>query len=876
MTLRNRSLPISTYRLQLSAAFNFRHAQKIVPYLHDLGITHVYASPIFAARGGSTHGYDVTDPTRINSELGGEEAFTEFTQELRRHDLGLILDIVPNHMAASPENPWWNDVLQRGKSSPYARFFDIDWDRANDKITLPILRTDLDTALQTGEVQLRLQGDALRIAVGEAELPANPDTARQVIERPSADKFDPRDRRALEDAVRAVNADEVALKRIVAIQHYALANWRDAATRLNYRRFFDINDLVGVRVHDPIVFESTHALISRLVAERISIGLRVDHIDGLRDPAEYLRRLRSLRRGLYVLVEKILEGDEELPRNWTVDGTTGYEFLNWLNSVQVNPDGQAALAGLYSQVTKDRRTFGDVVYQTKRETIQRLFTSELSTLAELLSDLGNHDAVDVEDCAEVITAVTSALSVYRTYGVKRYMSRADRLELSAALSDAKRHLLPRHSRAFAVFENALFARQESGRLPPDSYKQDEFLARWQQFTGPIMAKTLEDTVFYRYTALLSMNEVGADPGRSAANVAAFHEHVETRARRWPHALNTTATHDTKRGEDARARLNVLSEIPQVWERCIRKWMRTNAHLKDVVEGNVVPEPAMELLLYQSLLSVWPANGKPDDELRGRIHGFLTKAAREAKLRTNWTDPNVAYEAALHSFVDRLMSGSDQSPFLTDFLKLHRKTAFHGALNSLGQTFLKMAAPGVSDTYQGTEFWDTSFVDPDNRRQVDYEARVSVIDDLSTLLKDRSSDIGLRRLMSSWADGNVKLFLLARLLRARRRNPDMFLDGDYLPLEAIGERESNVVAFARRHRSGWIIAVAPRLTTRLVRAGQWPIGKRVWKETWLKLPEDAPRNWIDTITGNAVNLPDSKGDLSLFFARFPVALLESTE
>jgi (1->4)-alpha-D-glucan 1-alpha-D-glucosylmutase len=819
-------VPAATYRLQLGRRLRLADALDLVPYLDALGITDLYLSPITRARQWSTHGYDVTDPNAIDPALGTEEELDALAHALERRGMGLVLDMVPNHMAASHENPWWMDVLRRGERSAFARVFDIDW--ARGRLLLPVLGDRYGAALERGDLQvkdgtLRYYDHVFPLVGARGALAGTPGVPR------SWDRLDA----------------------LLGKQPYRLAHWKTASPEINYRRFFDINDLVGVRVEDPWVFERTHALVLRLVSRGTVTGLRADHVDGLRDPQGYLERLRAAcGPGIYLLVEKILTGDERLPAEWPVDGTTGYDWLKVANGIFADGKGVRDLEALYKGFTGNGEPFVEIVRRLKRRVLEELFPGELARLVETLHALADHDrqACDLgaAQLREALVLLTASLPVYRTYFRHGAGDAASHAVLERALREARARAVNTDAAAFDFLGRAIEG-------------SSDLAARWQQLTGPVMAKGLEDTAFYVYTRLLSLNDIGArrSRARSLEDLHAFNRH---RRERWPRSLNATSTHDTKRSEDVRARLHVISELAHEWGQLVPRWSRLHHAKKRRVHGALVPDPSEEMLLYQTLVGVWPLEG-PDEEFLARVRLYLVKALREAKVHTSWTSPDEGYEEALLAFASAILEPSRARDELERFA---RRAAFYGALGSLAQVVLKVASPGVPDFYQGTELWSLALVDPDNRRPVDFALRERLLREL------REGLVSPALLLERWRDGRVKLFVTSRALELRRERQALFLEGDYVPLHATGSRRQHVCAFARRLRGEWALAAVPRLLARVVPEGRFPLGKPVWPEGALVLPRGAPAVWRNVFTGEHVR----RLALADVFRSFPVALLVS--
>ncbi|MFQ5925926.1 MAG: malto-oligosyltrehalose synthase [Terriglobia bacterium] len=943
-------VPLATYRLQFNQQWRFAGARALVAYLHALGLTDLYASPLLAARQGSSHGYDVIDPTRLNPELGSEEEFAALVGKLRRHGMGLLLDIVPNHMAASSENPWWMDVLENGTGSPYAAFFDIDWHPANrareNKLVLPILGDPYRTALENQELRLTLEENGFFIRTYDAKLPLAPGsyagilrhrmdalaqalgadhpafrelgnllrTSKRLPQHRAPDDGTAEERQReresfkqrlwrlyqahavirefLDENLRLFNGqkgDSASFKlldQLLAEQAYRLAFWREGNKEVNYRRFFALSDLVCIRVEQPRVFEATHALLLRLGKEGKVTGLRVDHVDGLREPLGYLRRLQN---GLaatevgaerfpsfYIIVEKILAAEETLPAEWPVHGTTGYEFLNALNGIFVDARGSRALAASYRRFTKLNTPFAKVVYTQKKQVMERLFAAEMRTLGEQLRRLATQDrqgrTLAGEELTQALIEVTACFPVYRTYVREFKSTPRDRRTIARALQQARRRNPTVGSAAFRFLRRVLLLER-----PRAEQKETwrEFVLRWQQHTGPIMAKGFEDTALYIYNPLISLNEVGGEPEAGAIPVELFHRRIRARQQRWPYTLNAISTHDTKRSEDVRARINVLSELPKIWEKNLERWSRWNQAKKRRVNARPAPDRNEEVLLYQTLLGAWPLAEEEVPAFRERLKSYMVKAAREAKLHTSWLEPNPAHESALAEFVEAILRPSTTNRFWKDFLRFQKQIAHYGALNALAQVLVKIAAPGVPDFYQGTELWDFSLVDPDNRRPVDFQKRAQLLKDLQQV--EAAGLVALARaLLADWRDGRVKLYLTYKALQFRRDHRELFLDGDYIPLQISGARKKHACAFARRQGEDWALVVVPRLATQLVAEEKFPLGDTVWGRSGVILPRQAPPRWLNVFTGETLEASSANRKsvlpLGSVLRNFPVALL----
>lgn len=945
-------IPTATYRLQLNKDFRFSDASRILDYLNDLGISDVYLSPILGSRKGSGHGYDVTDPTRINPELGSQEDFEYFQSELEKRGMGLVLDIVPNHMAASMENAWWMDVLETGSQSACAAYFDIDWhppSRSLDgKILLPVLGKPFGEVLDSGELKLTFQDGKFYFQYLDSFFPLSPgsywgilhyriDELKQQLGEDSPGyheysgivaSFQPltnADRRAGETAadrrlrfealrdrlfallksnqeitsfveknLRFFNGNEGdpaslgTLQRLLAEQHYKLAYWQNVNESINYRRFFTIADLVGVRIEDPVVFEAMHAYLLHLISRGPFTGLRIDHIDGLRDPVAYLNRLQerlapanhARLSTAYLLVEKILARGEYLPLDWPACGTTGYDYLNQSNGAFVNPEGGVRVKQIYSDFIGRDQNFVDVLYQKKKLVMNTLLGVEMRSLGRQLAELASQDRYARElsrgQLVEALIEVTASLSVYRTYIRNMDTSEHATKYIGEALQEARRRAPHLNSACFDFLEETLLLQNLPHVLPDQREARLAFVMRWQQFTGPIVAKGMEDTALYVYHPLVSLNEVGGAPEpRDVSSRQEFFRFLELRRQNWPHTLNTTTTHDTKRGEGVRARINVLSEMPELWERHLGLWAKLNAKHKKEVDGREAPDRNEEYFLYQTLLGAWPLEGESREDLVERLQAYLVKATREAMVHTRWTRPNQPHEEALRQFVARILSPAADD-FLGDFRPFQRKIAYYGMVNSLAQMLLKIVSPGVPDFYQGSELWDLRLVDPDNRVPVDFERRIAI---LQQLAHDEASNSAAltRSLVEHWQDGRIKLFLLRKVIRFRRKNPILFQEGDFLPLETKGECRQNVVCFMRRRNGQQILVAVPRWLSHV--ASSTDHGKSDWHNTEVVLPDSTSARWQSVLCDHEVTIHETAHTQSLeaslriadLFAHFPVAL-----
>ncbi len=914
--------PVATYRVQLNKDFPFEKAGQLVPFLQKLGISDLYASPVFTARPGSTHGYDVVDPARVNPELGGEAGFDTLAGILREHGMGLLLDIVPNHMAASSQNAWWTDVLESGQSSAFAPFFDVEWNPAQgggeEKIFLPILGVPYGTALENAELQLAFGEDGFSLNYYQVHLPVDPGVYETILEPhrerwPADESFlalvksiqrlpdrttmlwegNEARRREIPSiksqlwsmyqsnrAVRAFIDANIAefngtkgqaasfdqLDQLIARQGYRLAWWHGARERMNYRRFFDVSELIGLRIENTTVFTAVHGAVMGWIDKGIVTGLRIDHVDGLLKPREYLERLSILEKRPYVVVEKILIEDETLPTDWPVEGTSGYDFLGMVNGVFIDGDNLDGLQETYSHFTGLKWRFEDAAYEQKRWIIRHLFRGEMFAMSlhlELIADCDRYGRdLSPEELRQGLIEITACLPVYRTYLEGESMSGRDRPYVERAVAEARRRNPDMSAAVYDFLKRVLLVDYSRGLDEAGRQDWTRFVMRWQQLTGPITAKGVEDTTLYVYNRLVSMNDVGSQ--HSVVTPGRFHQFNADRQRQWRGGMSATSTHDTKRSEDVRARLNVLSELPGEWNRNVFRWARWNRDKKTIIDGHPVPDGNEEILLYQTLLGVWPLDVSAEASTVDRIKEYIVKAAREAKIYSSWVKPNDAHEQAIQQFLDGILDPVETNRFRRGFLDFQQRIAFFGALNSLAQTLLKITSPGIPDFYQNTEVWDFSLVDPDNRRPVDPAFGWQLAAQMDRWV---GAD-----LLSNWKDGRVKAFVIHRALQYRCDHPELFIDGEYIPVQVEGDYGESVIAFARRNDARVSITVVPRFMTRISNKERMPLGPRAWKKTALKLPGEWTGPWTNVITGDSVE----SGSLGEILSAFPVALLARAE
>ena len=913
--------PLSTYRLQLSKDFGFDDAARIVPYLKSLGITHLYTSPFLKARPGSLHGYDAVDYGALNPEFGGEDAFARLSAALKSAGLGLILDFVPNHMAVGSDNAWWMDVLEWGQKSPRAASFDISWEllpyRHGGGVLLPVLGKPYGDAMTAGEIALKYDADEGSFSAWyfDHRFPINPQRYSDIIKtivtaahaaaepagralialadenaRPGLPSYAQapalKQRLAgidgaapiIERGLSAYRADHEAgvnmLHRLLERQHYRLADWRLAVSGINYRRFFDINELAGLRVEDARTFRDMHELVARLIAADQLQGLRLDHIDGLLDPAQYGRRLQQLirrirggerRKSFYVVVEKILADGEALPAFPGVAGTTGYEWLNTISRVLVDQAGRDTLDTLWRRIAPAQQDFAAVLESAKLRVLDTIMASEFNVLVQLLSRIaaGHFTTRDyaADRLREALRLYILEFPLYRTYITAGGCSDNDRAVIERTIAAARRRWQGTDADIFNFVRDAITLDLIGHGLPYSRPRVRNFALKMQQFTGPMAAKSLEDTAFYRYHALLGLNEVGGHPTLPGLAVDEFHARMKHRREQSPHGLTATATHDTKRGEDARMRILALSELPELWAEHVAEWQRLNAGLVRSENGRRSPSAGHEYMLYQALIGAWPLT-PIDKDLVSRIEAFALKAAREGKLETSWLNPDEDYEQGLRDFVRAILDRERSGPFLDSLERFARLTALLGALNSLTQLVLKATMPGVPDFYQGTETWDLSLVDPDNRRPVDFASRAAAL--------AANADADWPELAAHWTDGRIKLALTHRLLSLRNEMPALFRDGAYEPVEVAGPDRDHILAFRRSAGRDLVVVAVARQMARMSDGGHcWPGGN--WQAE-LKLDHKMGTGLRDALSRSGTIFQGL--EISRLFAALPVAVLRS--
>ena len=900
-------IPTATYRLQLNRNFTFKLAEEIIPYLHRLGISDIYTSPFYRSRPDSTHGYDVTNHNELNPAIGTLEDLAAFTARLKEHDMGHITDFVPNHMGiADPSNEWWMDVLENGPSSAYAPFFDIDWDPIKEslrnKVLLPVLGDQYGRVLERGEFNLQFRDGAFFVAYYHFVFPLNPRTYPQILRialdklgrysdedmyfelesiLSSLDHLPPRTDTSDEKVRERAREKEVVKRRIARLcvecpqvgdaieaalnqlegrignprsfdglhellsaQAYRLSYWRVAAEEINYRRFFDINELAAIKVENPKVFETIHQWLFQMMNDGTVTGVRIDHVDGLHDPRQYLEALqrRSLSeldaedmeypsKRFYLIVEKILSEEERLRTDWPVHGTTGYEFATDTVQLLVEAGNADRFSRIYRDFIDRYVHFESLVYEKKKLVMDVTLSSDVESLGHLLSGLAERDRMHrdftLDSLSGVVRELIACFPVYRTYiNAESGVSETDRLVILRAVRAAKRRNAAIETSIFDFLRSVLLLEPFEGVDPTFRQLQLDFVYKFQQCTGPIMAKGLEDTAFYIFNRLTALNEVGGNPKQFGISTEHFHERNRIRLAETPHTLLTLTTHDTKRSEDTRARIAVLSEIPDEWEVWLNQWRKLTAYARTELEGETAPSANEEYLYYQTLLGTWPVDqGQEQETYIARMQRYMLKAMKEAKVNSSWIQPNEDWENAVARFVAETLQ--PESALCSSLAPAAEKVAWHGMFNSLTQTILKLTSPGVPDFYQGSELWDLRLVDPDNRDPVDYNARIEY------LTRTEAGDIS--HLFKEWKDGLIKLAVIHRVLQLRQQEPKLFQSGTYSSLYATGSKKDCCVAFLRRFDQHGALVIVPRLTTKLMTSAMSPD----WGDTQLLIDESLP-------------------------------------
>ena len=925
-------VPTATYRLQFSPSFGFQKAKSVIPYLHELGMSDIYASPIFKAVKGSTHGYDVVDPNELNAELGNRDDFAKLMDERQECKMGWLQDIVPNHMAFNSENKMLMDVLENGNQSRFFPFFDIAWDYPDQdlrgKVLVPILARLYNKALESGKIRLGFDTNGFHVQYYEFCLPLSLSSYSYILrfdfkkskdmlstsksasttlaklcdrfdmlaEKPFSDSKDKEVCKVKKTLWELYSSEKIIkayiekvldlyngknsltnkfapLETLLSKQFFRLALWKKASERINYRRFFYLNEFIGLRVENAEVLEFTHQLLLRLAQEKKFTGLRIDHIDGLCNPTIYLDCLHQKLGDMHIVVEKILDKHEGLPNYWPIQGTTGYEFANYVNQLFCCKENEKAFSKIHRHFIDRDQHCGHLVYEKKKYIIQKFMGGDIRYVANLFKKCAEAESIasigTSQNIEDALIEIIAAFPVYRTYINSDKCTKTDRAYIRKAISLAVAKN-PRLKQTINTVGKCMLCEGQGFQEQRNKNSVLNFIMKFQQLTGPAMAKGFEDTVLYCYNRLISLNEVGSQPDCFGISVEEFHKFNSERAKRWPHSLNATSTHDTKRGEDVRARINVLSEMPEQWDSKVNHWRQINERKKSKCNGRMAPDPNDEYFLYQTLIGALPFREAEYEAFKKRIKTYFIKAVREAKVHTSWVEPNEKYEDACIQFVEKLLIFSEGDEFWQDFTRFQRKVAGYAIYNSLSQILVKMAAPGVPDFYQGSELWELNLVDPDNRRPVNFDLRAGLLAQIKNE-EDRNDSNFVTELLKHPEDGSVKLFLIYRLLSARTKYRRIFEDGDYIPLTTVGSKSEHIIAFARKSGKKIAVAIAARFLSSVISPAQLPIGKNVWKDTSIVIPEKTANFWLNTITGEKMN---ASNELSVdhILSKFPVALL----
>ena len=917
-------IPRATYRIQLHRGFGFQQLTAILGYLDALGISDIYAAPVFKARPASSHGYDVLNPLQINPELGSPEAWAMLTDKRRALDLGWLQDIVPNHMAYSGQNPHIAALFEKGPHSAQGRFFDILWDHSapelNGRVCAPFLGHPLEECIEKGEMVLKYDETGLFLAYYDHRFPLSLESYRRVFD-PGDERW-PEYHRSAEITAWLGLAGELArwkaagqpgiaelkgelwarcqtsaairglvdrrlrvfnavgrpepLRQLCARQCFHLAFWRTAARAINYRRFFSINELIAVRQEERRVFDQTHALVAQLTRSGVFTGLRVDHIDGLLTPERYLDWLRAACGDCYLVVEKIAAAHEQLPRHWPVQGTTGYEFGAHMDRLFTFPGGETPLTAAYAEFCGPQPDYDKVVQESKKQVLEQEFSGDLDNLVSRFQGLVDHRQVSREDLKAALALLLVNMPVYRSYCSSGPLSPADRRILAEARNSAVDRRNALQVPIDHILTLLLSKGEDAAKEQPIGTGDDprtRAVGAFEQLCAALAAKGVEDTALYRYHRLTALNEVGGDPALFGESPNAFHRFAEQRAHLCPHSLNALSTHDTKRSADVRARLLVLSEMPETWATRVNTWSRMNGGLVQSDASLQRPDAVTEYFLYQTLTATWPLTTDQWVTYAQRIRNYMIKAVREAKRHTSWTDPHPAYEKGLTAFIERVLVADEARPFRDDLGAFAEIVGCYGNINTLARSLIQLTAPGVPDIYQGTEFSDDSLVDPDNRRPVDYEKRRRYLDEIRRA-HSRAPGRFSAELLAGADQDKIKLFLIYCGLLIRRRQPELFATGDYLPLAVEGPRASHAIAYARTLGDNWCVTVVPRFLSRISTPETLADHGGTWQATCVVLPSAAPRRWRSVFTETTFDAGNGRLRLDVVMSAFPVALVKA--
>lgn len=947
-------IPLATYRLQFNHLFSFKQAQEILDYLNELGITDLYASPLMKSRRGSLHGYDVLDPSQLNPEIGSEADLKKMAEQIKESQMGLLLDIVPNHTSIGDSgNKWWEDVLENGPSSIYAKFFNIIWNppkpELKNRVLLPVLDQQYGKVIENQEFRIIYDAGGFYIEYKEFRFPLNPQTwtafLNPAIEKllpilgenafalielqnivtalehlPPITETDlekckermgekegiktrlaalltefPQVKEAVNNSMKTLNGEKGnphsfdCLENLLDAQAYRLSFWRASNEEINYRRFFDVNSLVCMNVENQEVFDAMHAYVLEFVKKGWVTGLRIDHVDGLYDPQEYYERLQlaitnqteTSGKGFYLIVEKILGHGEEVRESWPVFGTTGYEFLNLLNGLYVFKQNKSQMKQIYEEFVDIKENNEELFYQCKKLILEISMSSELHILSKNLEEICEQNRCSRDFTPETLRCalrdIIAYFPLYRSYlrpGVENPWDE-DRRSIMKAILMAKWRNRVNDLSVFDFIQSILLD-DESLDLPPEKWeKRKNFIMHFQQLTAPVTAKGIEDTALYRFYPLASLNEVGSDASQFGTEIDFFHKMNLERSKKWPHTLLATSTHDTKRSEDTRARINVLSENPEGWKEALKVWSTLNHQAKDTLENHDVPGNNEEFFIYQTLIGTWPLdllNNSNRIDYSDRIKKYIVKSLKEAKLHTSWINPNIHYEEAVERFIERLINLDSDNPFIHHFEKFIKPVMRAGLFNSLSQTLLKMTVPGIPDFYQGSELWEFNLVDPDNRRAVDYSIRQSI---LSNLKEREGQDefLLLSHLVDTLEDGRIKLYLISKVLNYRKEHPALFQSGDYSPLVIEGEKANYALGFKRSFDKKQILVVTGRFFFKLCDSEAiQPMGNK-WGNTVIRLSRELEGDYKDVVSGKITSSINRQLPLQKLFSPLPFALME---
>ena len=929
-------IPKSTYRLQFNSSFGFKAASGTTDYLSELGISDIYASPVFKSKIDSSHGYDVVEPNQLNPQLGTDEEFDFLAGKVKKNGMHWLQDFVPNHMAYNVQNRMLIDLLENGSNSGYAGFFDIDWEHHHagmkGRILAPFLGKFYQEALENGEIKLRYDEEGLSINYYETRLPIKiesyadvfsfrldklrnklgrnePDFIRfmgtlfAIKSLPSAEEIDERynqikfikgilwelyiynnsikdfidENLKIFNGIKGMPESFDLLDNLLSQQYFRISFWKVANEEINYRRFFNVNELISLRVENEEVFNRIHSLVFKLCREEKISGLRIDHIDGLYDPSDYLKNVRDRNKDIYLVVEKILEFEENLPTFWPVQGTTGYDFLNFLNEIFCQRKNNYRLTAFYNKFTEQNKTYEQIVIEKKRLIIQTRMAGDVENLAILIEEISSKDRFGVDvtlhGIKEALEEILTHFPVYRTYISGSKNRRTDKKYLSEVIEKVKKEnqLLTKEFQYIGSLLTKDFGEKFTTEQKDKSLN---FLMKFQQLTGPIMAKGFEDTVLYVFNRLISLNEVGSSPDKFGITLNEFYNFNKKRFLNWRFTINATSTHDTKRGEDVRARINVLSEIPDEWIKKVRLWNKINVKFKKSRNGYLMPDKNLEYFIYQTLIGSFPFNPDDTGDYLNRIKQYLVKSMREAKEHSSWTRPDAEYESAALTFTGNILNSN--SEFYNDFSSFRKKIAFYGVYNSLSQSLVKISSPGVPDFYQGTEMWDLFLVDPDNRQPVDYNLRRKSLNEIIKMdkesgVEDRISF--LQSLLINPSDAKIKLYVTYKSLQVRNNNLEFYNEGDFIPVETGGKFKDNLIAFARSFEDKVIVTLAPRFLTDLVEENKLPTGLDVWNDTYIKLNKINYSALKNNFTGEVFEKKD-KILIGEIFRNFPYGLLST--